>query len=119
MKNINKEIAMLAVMVMLLSGCGVTNTILEVGSNNRIMVSDSIASEGSNIKRIVSVPTNAKNKEALKYTLPGDEVKISGKNYDKNLVMDKAKVVFNADTIYARHQRELFENAKTRYFNGR
>ncbi len=117
MKNINKEIAALAVMVMLLSGCATqhVNTVVKVGTNNKIWVKDS----ETNVERIITVPSTDKNKEALKYTCDSDAVNISVKHYEKDLVMDKAKVVFNADTIYARHQRELFNAAKSKYFNGR
>lgn len=120
MNKINKEMIALAMAVVLLSGCATTrndtntNTVVQVGTNNRIMVSST--SDTTGIKRIIAVPSSSENKEALKYTLPGDEVKVFGKNYDKNRVMDEAKVIFNTDTIYARQQRELFEQAKARYF---
>lgn len=120
MNKINKEMIALAMAVVLLSGCATTrndtntNTVVQVGTNNRIMVSST--SDSTGIKRIIAVPSSSENKEALKYTLPGDEVKVFGKNYDKNRVMDEAKVIFNTDTIYARQQRELFEQAKAKYF---
>lgn len=114
MKNLNKEIATLAVMVMLLSGCATqhVNTVVKVGANNKIWVKDS----ETNVERIITVTSTDENKEALKYACDSDVVNISGKNYDKDLVMDKATVLFNADTTYARHQRELFNAAKVKYF---
>lgn len=122
MNKINKEMIALAMAVVLLSGCATTrndtntNTVVQVGINNRIMVSSTSLSDSTGIKRIIAVPSSSENKKALKYTMPGDEVKVFGKNYDKNRVMDEAKVIFNTDTIYARQQRELFEQAKAKYF---
>jgi len=111
-KQDTKTILATCLTICLLTGCAtptyMPNIVCDMSlKDGKLLIKDS----ETNTARVVILPDDNETKKNLKYTQRGDSINVAAKKYETDLVLPKADVKFNADTIYARIQRELFNQA--------
>lgn len=111
-KNL-KEMLATCLTICLLTGCAPTiyypNMVCDMSiKDNKMLIIDA----ETKVSRVVMLPDDKETQKNLKYTVKGDSINVSADKYDTDLVLPKAKIKFNEDTIYARIQQEWFNQAK-------